>query len=67
MMMHPNNYQPDGEAKAVILAFDGGCTGTGSCLSTPGDEDADTMCDAQSSRAEGVGGNAVEAGDVDIE
>lgn len=67
MMMHPNNYQTEGEAKANILAFDGGCTGTGSCLSTPGDEDADTMRAAQSSRAGGVGGDAVEAGDVDVE
>jgi hypothetical protein len=53
--------------KVNILAFDGGCTGMGSCLSTPGDEDADTMRATQSSRAGGISGDVVEAGDVDVE
>jgi len=66
-MMHPNNYQTDGDAKANILALEGGSTGTGSCFSIPGDEDADTMRAVQSSIPGGVGGDAVEAGDVDVE
>jgi hypothetical protein len=66
-IMHPNNYQTDGDANANILTFDGGGIGTGSCFGMPGDEDADTMRAVQSSIAGGVGGDAVEAGDVDVE
>jgi len=63
----PNNYQTDGEAKANILTFDGNDVGTGSCFEIPGDEDADIILAAQSSIPGGVGGDAVEAGDVDVE
>jgi hypothetical protein len=44
MMMDPNNCQTDGNAKANILAFEGGSTGTGLCFSIPSDKDANTMC-----------------------
>jgi len=56
-----------GEANANILCFDGGGTGTGSCFGIPGDDDAETMRAVQSSIPGGVGGDAVDAGDVDVE
>jgi len=49
------------------LTFDGNDAGTGSCFEIPGDEDADIILAAQSSIPGGVGGDAVEAGDVDVE
>ena len=53
--------------KANISPFDGSDTGTGLCFEIPGDEDADIMRAAQSSIPGGIGGDAVEAGDVDVE
>jgi len=63
----PNNYQTDGDANANIFTFDGGGTGTGSCFGIPGDEDVDIIRAVQSSIPGGVGGDAVDAGDVDVE
>ncbi|KAG0706494.1 hypothetical protein DFH29DRAFT_1076935 [Suillus ampliporus] len=54
-------------ANANILCFDGGSTGTGLCFGRPGDDDAETMRAVQSSMPGGIGGDAVEAGDVDVE
>lgn len=60
-------HQTAGEANANILCFDGGGTGTGSCFGIPGDDEAETIRAVQSSIPEGVGGDAVDAGDVDVE
>ncbi|KAG1843863.1 hypothetical protein C8R48DRAFT_780518 [Suillus tomentosus] len=54
-----------GKAKANILCFDGGGTGTGSCFGIPGeesDDEAETIQVVQSSIPGGVGGDAVDAG-----
>lgn len=60
-------HQTAGEANANILCFDGGGTGTGSCFGIPGDDEVDTIRAVQSSIHGGVGGDAVDAGDVDVE
>ncbi|KAG1901140.1 uncharacterized protein F5891DRAFT_1223724 [Suillus fuscotomentosus] len=58
-------HQTAGKAKANILCFDGGGTGTGSCFGIPGeesDDEAETIQVVQSSIPGGVGGDAVDAG-----
>jgi hypothetical protein len=65
MRVNADNQSNDNDApkqfsKEVVLE-------TGPCLSIPGDEDADTMHAVQSSIPGGIGGDAVEGGDVDIE
>ncbi|KAG1727587.1 uncharacterized protein EDB91DRAFT_1315939 [Suillus paluster] len=56
-----------GDANANILCFDGGGTGTGLCFGRPGDDNAEIMREVQSSIPGSVGGDVVEAGDVDVE
>ncbi|KAG1738103.1 uncharacterized protein EDB91DRAFT_1249412 [Suillus paluster] len=56
-----------GDANVNILCFDSSSTGTGLCFGRPGDNDVEKMQAVQSSIPGSVGGDAVEAGDVDVE